>query len=171
MINRLFTFVFACVYSMSIFASPDTGVKQIFDEYTYVMEVEGGSLDPKLGESARETLEANILKLVDDGVSKNTILEESFSLVKNPILKSELLGSLKKLQSGKISDQVFLNLIDQNLSSQYQHGASWGGRIDIVVGITVFLAIIIVPRLIFIKNCPREYRAGDGVCERPEDIM
>lgn len=123
-------------------ASPSSGVKEVFDEYVYTMEVEGGAIDPSLRKSAEEKLGSAIEGLLRSGVTRTEILEESFRLIKNDKTQKELLALLSQLNSGSISENQFRNQLSQSVNASYARGANWTEAARIVVGSALVIFVV-----------------------------
>jgi hypothetical protein len=142
MFRKTLSILITLLFSFSVLASPSSGVKEVFDEYVYAMEVEGGAFDSFVRRNAEEKLSTEIEALLRSGVTRSEILKESFKLVKNESTRKELLALLAQLDNGSLSENQFRTQLHQSINASYAQGANWTEAAKIVVGSAFVIFIV-----------------------------
>lgn len=143
MFRSIISLVVTLLFSFSVLASPSSGVKEVFDEYIYTMEVEGGLVDEAIAQKAQEKFKTELEKLMASGLSRKELLQESFRMVKSDSLRRELEELLSQLEEGSLSEDRFLDQLDRSLSGAYVRGANWNDdTLRVIFGPIILIAIV-----------------------------
>lgn len=165
MFKRLALLVIAfSLFTTQSFAVSHNGLKAAFDEFTYVMEVEGASLDQEQKDLAVKALLVSIAELQAQGLSNQEIVDFAQAQIKDGALKADMKELFSQIQAEKMTEAQSIELVRSMAKNLYSQGASWSGDAGMYVGLGVFLALMIaVAVLVGPGACANEAYARGNV--------
>lgn len=149
------------------FAATGSGLKQAFDEYNYVMQVEGAALDPEKSREALVRLQEEL-----QGHDREEILKVALAGVSDQRLTAEIRSALDTISANKLSDAEASELMTNILKDGYQRGASWNMLSDMAFVVVGFAGMLLLAAgILYVaaktSNCPSGYSAED--CQKWDD--
>jgi hypothetical protein len=142
--------------SGSASAEVHQGLKSLFDQYHYTMQVEWNQQDSELPRMAKSELLAGLEKLRGQGLAEQEIRSQALAQIKNEQLKlemNEILALSSALAMTPSESEAFTL---KALESSYQSGANWSGDDSrLALGLLAFVALIVFVAVVSDK-CPRE---------------
>ncbi len=157
--KRLMTAVIALclmLHAGSASAEVHQGLKSLFDQYHYTMQVEWDQQESTTPELAKRELLKGLDQLRQTGVSDLAIREAAVAQVKNETLKRELtqvLSLSRTLEMSPVETEAFMF---ETLKKSYQQGANWSGEESYtLLGVLIFIALIAAVA-VTADRCPKE---------------
>ncbi len=127
----------------TVSAEVNLGLKSMFDQYHYTLNVEWDQQDTSVPEQAKKELLKNLDQFRANGGSDLEIQETAISLVKNENLKKQLLEALSLSRGLNLSGQQAEQFTFDILSKTYNSGANWAGdETRTLLGFLIFIALI-----------------------------
>jgi hypothetical protein len=75
--------IVSLVFSSSTYAASSSSLKDAFDDFKFVMEVEGAALDPDRERETLEILHTRLFLLKNDGITHSEILHTALENVRD----------------------------------------------------------------------------------------
>lgn len=157
--KRLMTAVIALclmLHAGSASAEVHQGLKSLFDQYHYTMQVEWDQQESTTPEIAKRELLKGLDQLRLAGVSDREIREAAIAQVKDEALKREFTQALRLSETLAFSAAETEQFMFDTLKQSYQQGANWSGEETYtMLGVLIFFALIAAVA-VTADRCPKE---------------
>lgn len=170
MFNRIVIAFLAIILMINTsMAASHSGVKAAFDEFHYVMTVEGASLDPVSSNETIEIFRHKLLALESQGVGRGEIIDTVLSGISDEKTAAQIKNVLVLMEAEKLGAQEADLIIKNILSESYLQGASWNGNLHAlqVLGVMILSVSLLIGLLSVATrspNCPPHY--SDEQCDQ-----
>lgn len=133
-----------CFAVTQAMASAGSGIKAAVDELQFTLVVEGAALNAEAKEIALKTFHARVDSMVQEGESRNALLAEAATLIKDERLAGEVKSVLAQFGDREISAERSQELLSQIAKNSSAQGASWNGDVVMYGAMAAMLALIII---------------------------
>lgn len=124
MFKRAFILVMASLFALNVFADVDSGIKEVFDEFFYTMDIEGAAVNSELRAQAYHLLAIRIDELKVRGVSNEEIFDYALSQSKDRAAVRDIKVVLSNLQLEKLSPEEAHQMLKNIMERSNAKGAS-----------------------------------------------
>ncbi len=113
------------IYASSTYAASSASLKAAFDEFKFVMEVEGAALDPAWGKQTIEALQTRLFDLKNEGISQSEILFAALENFCDTWTQQQIREALSLISIEDLSRAQAQEIIQQIIQNSSDAGLAW----------------------------------------------